>query len=528
MLSRRSNLAELDGRDLQSIDSSWLTPETNAQLDARHSLGGWNQFEANKKLYNFQDTYDENIYTKKLDRSQLTREQLERADLLANSIESSTTTNFHLREERGQISTGEEENYDEEDRYSGVLRQPSPGTSSRTSSKPKNSPTSASGSWRRVPLPSASNPSSGTSKPSYAAAAGKNSQSNPKVEPALPPGFGAAPPTEGGYFKSNIDASIIEPNISFYGAETSAAPAPASVTVETKVEAPVEVIPGPSSEKEPEIVPTPITESVTLPVETPAVAPTNKAPTPPPSENAPVESETFSPPNQTPLSPTEVSKPGTPSDTSSVTSVSAPQNRLRATAAEWKPPSSTSSPNPTTATPTPTPVGPQGQGSSYNGGNGNSNNFNQRTNNRSKGRNNSNYRNGGGGGNYQQAQVAANTSYDQANMYGPGMITYYDPMQMQMYPPQYQDMGGVFMPFDHAAVAAGYYPPQFYPVPPNFDPSYHHQMLPMYPEQMMPIPPPYNYATEVVGMDHANHGVSVAPGLSDMGMKGNNDNNEGN
>lgn len=491
MLSRRSNLAELDGRDLQSIDSSWLTPETTAQLDARHSLGGWNQFEANKKLYNFQDTYDENIYTKRLDRSQLTREQLERADLLANQIESSTTTNFHLREERGQISTGEEENYDEEDRYSGVLRQHSPGGNSRPGSKPKSSPTSAGGSWRRVNVPAPSNSSPGPAwgqKPSYAAAAGKNTQPNPKADPSLPPGFGAAPPAEGGYFKSNIDVANIEPNISFYGTSPEAPVAPTE-TVPIETEAPIEVIPSTSPGKEPEIISPPITESVTVP------DPVDKAPTP----SLETKSDTLSTGNPTP---NEVGKPGTPVETSSATAGSV----LRATAAEWKPPSSstTSSPNPTTtATPTPTPV-TQGQGNS---GGGNSNNYSQRPNNRSKGRNsnNSHYRNGGGN-NYHQV---ANPNYE---MYPP-MPAYYDPM----YPPAYQDMG-VFIPYDPAT---GYFAPFF---PPPFDPSY--PMFPVYPDQQMMT----SFPTELVGMDHANHGVSVAPGLSDMGMKGNNEphNNEGN
>jgi hypothetical protein len=114
-----------------------------------------------------------------------------------------------------------------------------------------------------------------------------------------------------------------------------------------------------------------------------------------------------------------------------------------------------------------------------------------------------------------------------------------------MYQPQYHpDMGvggGVFMQFDPVAAAAagGYmYPaPQFYVQPP-FDPSGYppQAMFPVYPDPMMQMPPPNYYHTHtelVVGMDHAaNHGVAVAPGLSDMGgggMKGDgSQNNDGN
>jgi len=281
MLSKRTNIAELDGRDLQLIDSSWLSPETSASLETRYSsIGNWNQFEANKRLYNYQDTYDENIYTKKLDRSTLTREQVERAERIALQIENTSSNNFHLREERGQVATGEEENYDEEDRYSGVLRQPSPGANSKSFTKSKGSPQ---GPWRRISVPTQqSGPSpnttptnanqsrdhhtnnsnnnnnhivrtnSGSSSTSTSVSAlsssstwgskstivensyknalqsgepksidnsslSSSSSSSLSSINSLPPGFGKTPSTEGGYFKSNIDASNIATNISFYG-----------------------------------------------------------------------------------------------------------------------------------------------------------------------------------------------------------------------------------------------------------------------------------------------------------------------
>lgn len=81
--------------------------------------GNWNQFEANKRLYNVKSSYDENLYTKKLDKSLLSQEQIQLAESIAKAIEHSTSTNIHLLEERGQAV---QHDMDEEDLYSGVMR----------------------------------------------------------------------------------------------------------------------------------------------------------------------------------------------------------------------------------------------------------------------------------------------------------------------------------------------------------------------------------------------------------------------
>jgi PAB1-binding protein PBP1 len=98
-VGRRTDLRELEGRDLQSVGNSWLAPETSTSLEtgARGGIGKWNQFEANQRLYNVQNTYDENLYTKKLDKSNLTKEQLKKADKVARSIETTTSNNIVLR-----------------------------------------------------------------------------------------------------------------------------------------------------------------------------------------------------------------------------------------------------------------------------------------------------------------------------------------------------------------------------------------------------------------------------------------------
>ena len=49
--------------------------------------GSWDQFETNKNLFGVTSTYKEDMYTTKLDMSQLTPEMQARAEALAKSIE---------------------------------------------------------------------------------------------------------------------------------------------------------------------------------------------------------------------------------------------------------------------------------------------------------------------------------------------------------------------------------------------------------------------------------------------------------
>ena len=82
-------------------------------------MGNWNQFEANDRLFNVKNTYDENIYTQRLDKSKISKSDILKAERIAKEIEGTMTHNSHLQEERGQKI---EDDMDEEDRYSGVLR----------------------------------------------------------------------------------------------------------------------------------------------------------------------------------------------------------------------------------------------------------------------------------------------------------------------------------------------------------------------------------------------------------------------
>lgn len=60
--------------------------------------------------------YDENIYTTTIDRTNpLYKQRLANAERIAREIESSSTTNAHIAEERGLI-LGDDSGMDEEDK----------------------------------------------------------------------------------------------------------------------------------------------------------------------------------------------------------------------------------------------------------------------------------------------------------------------------------------------------------------------------------------------------------------------------
>jgi hypothetical protein len=110
----------LNGRSLAAVSDAWLDPSKSTSLSSSTTGGReWDQFETNKRLFDVKSTYDENLYTKKLDYSVLTAEQIAKADRIAKEIEKSTSANIHLLEERGQLA---EREIDEEALYSGVVR----------------------------------------------------------------------------------------------------------------------------------------------------------------------------------------------------------------------------------------------------------------------------------------------------------------------------------------------------------------------------------------------------------------------
>lgn len=87
--------------------------------DMKGSIGGWDQFKANEDLFNVKASYDENLYTTELDKSTINQSDIRKAEKLAKEIEKTASSNMHIAEERNQVVEGD---YDEEDRYSGVLK----------------------------------------------------------------------------------------------------------------------------------------------------------------------------------------------------------------------------------------------------------------------------------------------------------------------------------------------------------------------------------------------------------------------
>ncbi|CAG8031952.1 unnamed protein product [Penicillium nalgiovense] len=103
----------------------WEPAETDVDmsLETSNTSAGWDQFEANERLFGAKTNYDENIYTTRLDRSDPNYKQKQaEAARIAREIEGQDVDNSHMREERGLVApdTGDQ---DEEDKYSGVRRE---------------------------------------------------------------------------------------------------------------------------------------------------------------------------------------------------------------------------------------------------------------------------------------------------------------------------------------------------------------------------------------------------------------------
>ncbi len=84
----------------------------------RGNIGEWDQFKANEELFNVSATFDENLYTTELDKSLIDAKRIAEAERIAREIEQTTSSNIHVAEERGHAV---QTDYDEEDRFSGVL-----------------------------------------------------------------------------------------------------------------------------------------------------------------------------------------------------------------------------------------------------------------------------------------------------------------------------------------------------------------------------------------------------------------------
>ncbi|KAJ5160484.1 uncharacterized protein N7482_007488 [Penicillium canariense] len=104
----------------------WEPAEHEVDMSLESAAGGstgWDQFETNERLFGAKTSYDENLYTTRIDRSDPTyRQKQVEAARIAAEIEGTDVDNAHMREERGLIAP-DNGDQDEEDKYSGVRRE---------------------------------------------------------------------------------------------------------------------------------------------------------------------------------------------------------------------------------------------------------------------------------------------------------------------------------------------------------------------------------------------------------------------
>ncbi|KAK7402246.1 hypothetical protein VNO78_14357 [Psophocarpus tetragonolobus] len=95
-------------------------PELENIFDG-HWNRGWDQFETNETLFGVKSTFNEELYTTKLEKGPQTRELEKQALRIAREIEGEETLDLHLAEERG-LHLHEDFDIDEETRFSSVYR----------------------------------------------------------------------------------------------------------------------------------------------------------------------------------------------------------------------------------------------------------------------------------------------------------------------------------------------------------------------------------------------------------------------
>ncbi|KAF7327786.1 LsmAD domain-containing protein [Mycena kentingensis (nom. inval.)] len=117
-------------RELQAWQPSTdIAPNANAgglggddeTFGAGSTKGNWDQFNANEKLFGVKTSFDEDVYTTKLDRNAPDFKERERkAQRIANEIQMSGTSNPHIAEERNH--NVDDSGVNEEDKYGAVVR----------------------------------------------------------------------------------------------------------------------------------------------------------------------------------------------------------------------------------------------------------------------------------------------------------------------------------------------------------------------------------------------------------------------
>lgn len=101
-------------------DDDPVCPELENIFDG-HWDRGWDQFQANETLFGVKSTFNEELYTTKLEKGPQMKELEREALRIAREIEGEDTHDLHLAEERG-LQLHEKLEVDEETRFSSVFR----------------------------------------------------------------------------------------------------------------------------------------------------------------------------------------------------------------------------------------------------------------------------------------------------------------------------------------------------------------------------------------------------------------------
>ncbi|KAK4791570.1 hypothetical protein SAY86_031983 [Trapa natans] len=112
--------------DVERVLEPWVPDEDDPhypELDNifdNHWNRNWDQFETNEMLFGVKSTFNEELYTTKLERGPQMKELEKEASRIAREIEGDVTQDLHLAEERGLQM--HEFDVDEETRFSSVFR----------------------------------------------------------------------------------------------------------------------------------------------------------------------------------------------------------------------------------------------------------------------------------------------------------------------------------------------------------------------------------------------------------------------
>jgi len=182
------------GRELQRWAPDEGDESSMFHLESDADAGGWDQFAVNRDKFGVESTFDELIYTTRLDRDKCGISEQEAARI-AREIEMQGSNNVHLLEERGKQL--DDSGIDEEERYSSVARTGQPHAAG--DKRPRHA-AGADGQGGPPPPPPPRTPAWGNLGAGVAAVAGRNSGLPPPPPPAQQrqAPAGASPSSSGG------------------------------------------------------------------------------------------------------------------------------------------------------------------------------------------------------------------------------------------------------------------------------------------------------------------------------------------